>query len=120
MFDAHLPLDMTSYRGYRFPWSAQPQSPPAVVANDNSTSEETIVHMSWNGATDVASWRILAGQSSAALSTQETIPAGGSFEASTSLPRRFAYVAVSALSGSGSVLATSPPAPVTPYSSVYG
>ena len=120
LFDAHLPLDMTSYRGYRFPWSAQPTSPPAVSANENSTEEETIVHMSWNGATDVAAWEILAGQSKDALSRQETIPAGEAFEAATSLPRKFAYVAVSALSRSGSVLGSSETIPVAPYSAVYG
>ena len=62
LFDAHLPYDMAFYRGFRFPWSGRPPSPPAVVADLNNTGEETIVHMSWNGATGVASWRVLAGK----------------------------------------------------------
>ena len=61
LFDAHLPYDMSFYRAFRSPWSVRPASPPAALANLNDTSEETIVHMSWNGATGVAWWRVLAG-----------------------------------------------------------
>ena len=32
LFDAHLPLDMSFYRAFRFPWSGRPLSPPAVLA----------------------------------------------------------------------------------------
>ena len=42
---------MSFYRAFRFPWSARPTSPPAVLASLNDTGEETIVHASWNGAT---------------------------------------------------------------------
>ena len=52
---------MDTYRALRFPWSGRPLTPPAVLANLNNTGEETIVHASWNGATEVASWRVLAG-----------------------------------------------------------
>ena len=62
LFDAHQPFDMSFYRAFRFPWSGRPLSPPAVLASLNDTGEETIVHASWNGATDVASWRVLAGK----------------------------------------------------------
>ncbi len=54
LFDAHLPFDMAFYRAFRFPWSGRPLSPPAVLASLNDTGEETIVHASWNGATEVA------------------------------------------------------------------
>ena len=54
LFDAHQPYDMSFYRAFRFPWSGRPASPPAVLASLNDTAEETIVHASWNGATDVA------------------------------------------------------------------
>src|SRR5256886_9503881 len=56
LFDAHQPFDMLFYRAFRFPWSARPLTPPAVLASLNTTGEETIVHASWNGATGVASW----------------------------------------------------------------
>ncbi|MGC2374546.1 MAG: arylsulfotransferase family protein, partial [Solirubrobacteraceae bacterium] len=107
LFDAHLPFAMSSYRSLRFPWSGRPLSPPATVANLNSTGEETIVHASWNGATDVASWRVLAGEHPQSLGPQTTIPASD-FESSTILPKRYAYVEAQALDHAGRVLGTSP------------
>ena len=60
LFDAHLPYEMIFYRSFRFPWSGRPLSPPAVLANLNNTGEATIVHMSWNGATEVSPGALLA------------------------------------------------------------
>jgi hypothetical protein len=114
LFDAHLPFDMASYRGFRFPWSARPLSPPAVLASLNNTSEETIVHMSWNGATEVAWWRVLAGARPGSLAAQTTIRAGG-FESSTILPQTHAAVAVQALDSAGRVLGTSDTVHVVSY-----
>jgi hypothetical protein len=106
LLDAHLPFDMSFYRAFRFPWSGRPLSPPAILASLNDTSEETIVHASWNGATEVISWRVLAGKRSGSLVAQATIPASG-FESSTTLPEKYAYLAVQALDSAGHVLGTS-------------
>jgi hypothetical protein len=114
LFDAHMPYDMAFYRAYRYPWRGRPQTPPAVLAGLNDTSEETIVHASWNGATEVASWRVLAGTHPGTLSAQATIPAAG-FESSTTLPHVYSYAAVQALNGAGQVLASSPASKVISY-----
>jgi hypothetical protein len=114
LLDAHQPYDMSFYRAYRFPWSARPLSPPAVMASFNNTAEETIVHASWNGATGVSSWRVLAGAHAGSLSAQSTFPAVA-FESSITLPVSFAYVAVQALDDAGGVLATSHTARVISY-----
>ena len=114
LFDAHEPYDMIFYRAYRFPWSGRPATPPAVLASLNDTAEETIVHASWNGATEVALWRVLAGGRSGPLSARATIPASG-FESSTTLPRRYYRVAVQALDAAGRVLGTSRPTSVVSY-----
>jgi hypothetical protein len=106
LFDAHQPYDMSFYRAFRFPWSGRPLSPPAVLASENDTGEETIVHASWNGATDVASWRVLAGAQPSSLKAQAELGAAG-FETSTTLPAKYAYAAVQALDASGRVLGTS-------------
>jgi hypothetical protein len=107
LFDAHLPYDMTFYRAFRFPWSGRPATPPTVLANMNDTGEATIVHASWNGATGVAAWRVLAGERPEALKPQTTTPASG-FESSTILPeKKYDYVAVQALDAAGQVLGTS-------------
>jgi hypothetical protein len=114
LLDAHQPLDMSFYRAFRFPWSGRPLSPPAVLAGLNNTGEETIVHASWNGATGVASWRVLAGQHPGSLTAQATIPAVG-FESSTTLPRKYAYVAVRALDSAGHELGASRAVQVISY-----
>ena len=106
LFDASLPYDMAFYRAFRFPWSGRPLSAPAVLATLNNTSEETIVHASWNGATEVAAWRVLAGAKTGSLTARATIPAGG-FESSTTLPAKYARVAVQALDSIGRPLDTS-------------
>ena len=65
---------------------------------------------SWNGATEVASWRVLAGKHTGSLASQTTIPASG-FESSTTLPEKYARVAVQALDAAGHVLGTSTDGP---------
>jgi Arylsulfotransferase (ASST) len=127
LFDEHLPYDLASYRGYRYPWSATPSYAPAVVASLNNTGEETIVHASWNGATGVAAWRVLAGSKRSSLKAQATV-AASSFETETLLPKTFCakagepcagatrgYIAVQPLDASGHVLATSATVAVETY-----
>jgi Arylsulfotransferase (ASST) len=118
LFDAHLPLEMDTYRAFRFPWSGQPLAPPTVLANLNNTGEETMVHMSWNGASEVASWRVLAGGAPRTLQAQSTIPTGD-FESSTILPKKYDYVAVQALDSAGRILDTSPPSKVATYDASF-
>ncbi|HSZ70898.1 MAG TPA: arylsulfotransferase family protein [Solirubrobacteraceae bacterium] len=114
LFDAHLPYDMSFYRAFRHPWNGRPLSPPTVLASLNNTGEETIVHASWNGATEVAAWRVLAGKDAGSLAAQAAIPASG-FESSTTLPTTYARVAVQALDAAGHVLGTSPTTAVISY-----
>jgi hypothetical protein len=114
VFDAHQPFDMSFYRAYRHPWSGRPATPPAVLASLNDTEEETIVHASWNGATDVAAWRLLAGEQPGSLKSQAVIPVSG-FESSATLPRKYAYAAVQALDSAGHALGTSKTAAVISY-----
>jgi hypothetical protein len=114
LFDAYQPLDMSFYRAFRFPWSARPLSPPAILASLNSTGEETIVHASWNGATAVARWRVLAGARPGALKAQAEIGASG-FESSVTLPRRYSYAGAQALDSAGHVLGVSRAAKVISF-----
>jgi hypothetical protein len=116
LFDAHQPFDMAFYRAYRFPWSGRPLSPPAVLASLNDTGEETIVHASWDGATEVSAWRVLTGKHTGSLTVRATIPAGG-FESSTTLPGKYARVAVQALDSAGHPLGVSSTAQVISYAS---
>ncbi len=114
LLDAHMPFDMSFYRAFRFPWQGRPLTPPAVAAGLNNTGEETIVHASWNGATGVAAWRVLAGSAPGSLKAISEIRSQG-FESSLTLPKRYSYVQVQALDGTGATLASSVAAHVGSY-----
>ncbi len=93
-----------SYRTYRFPWSGTPKQPPAVAASTRGS--HTAVYVSWNGATDVASWRVLAGSSPSALAPVVSAAKRG-FETEITTSSAEQYVAVQALDSHGQVLGQS-------------
>ena len=99
LFDASLPADDGSYRALRFDWHAvAPGRPVAVV---HPAGVRAALYVSWNGATEVARWRV-------------TVPGGGTlatvpdaaFETRISVPLRGAYL-VAALDRRGRVLGRS-------------
>jgi hypothetical protein len=107
-----LPGVMNSYRVYRFPWNATPATPPAIVASSASGSGTTQFAVSWNGATGVLSWQVLAGASASTLApVGAPVPSSG-FETMLTAATGGPYVAVQALGAGGVVLGTS--ATITP------
>ena len=54
-----LPSDNGSYRAYRFPWTARPDGPPGGGGHGDGAA--VTVYASWNGATEVARWRVRGG-----------------------------------------------------------
>jgi len=64
------------------------------------------VAVSWNGATNVASWRVLAGPSPSALAPVSTVAKAG-FQTTIAAQTAGPDIAVQALDGSGTVIATS-------------
>ncbi len=108
LFDAHLPAPYESYRTYRLAWSGHPADAPALVAPRPSKGHGAILYASWNGATDVASWRVLVGPSQTGL-TPVVQAAKGGFETAISVPRAGAgsYVQVQALDATGAVIGAS-------------
>src|SRR5581483_275685 len=53
--DATLPRGGENYRTLRFPWRGRPRDAPRAVVRGST------VFASWNGATDVAAWKIEPG-----------------------------------------------------------
>ena len=106
-FQLKLPPLFQSYRAYRFPWSGQPTTRPAVAATAGSAAGTTAVDVNWNGATDVASWQVLAGSSQAALAPVGSPVAASGFETQITVPASAPFVAVRALGRGGTVLSTS-------------
>ena len=109
--DGHLVYDAqfantvgNTYRAYRYSWHAHPTDPPAVVAT--ASSSRTKVWVSWNGATEVAKWEVLAGPTPFLLKSSKRVARRG-FETSISLNGAHQYVQVIALDSHGSQLGTS-------------
>jgi hypothetical protein len=107
--DGTLLLDATftasqSYRDYRFPWVGQPTDAPAIALEKHG--EALAVYASWNGATEVATWDVLAGAGAAGLSFAASAPRSG-FETAITVTTTEPFVAVRALDSSGATLGVS-------------
>jgi hypothetical protein len=100
LLDGTLGKNVQSFRTYLQPWSAQAPGVPAVKVSGST------VAVSWNGATNVATWRMLGGASASALTPVSSAPKRG-FQTTISVPAGSTYVAVQALDPSGAVLGTS-------------
>ena len=100
VLDAKLPYGGQCYRTLRFPWSATPAEPPALV------SSAGMLYASWNGATGVHSWQLLGGPRADTLTARSTTPRRG-FETALALPAGDSFAAVAALDAAGRPLARS-------------
>ena len=107
LFDASLPSGNKSYRAFRFPWSGHPSDQPSAVV-ERATKDEVKVYASWNGATEVATWEVLAGPRPGQLEPLGSVPRDG-FETAMLVQTSDPYVAVRAKDRSGRVLGTTEP-----------
>jgi hypothetical protein len=105
VFDASLPQDDGSYREYRFPWTGTPKTLPDVVARRTGAASVS-VYASWNGATGVVRWQVLAGSSAASLTPVASAARTG-FETQINLSSSATTFQVRALGAHGHVLSTS-------------
>jgi hypothetical protein len=106
VFDATFSKGDDSYRAYRFAWRATPATRPAVAVAEGGGATAT-VYASWNGATEVARWRVLAG-----LDADKLDPVGppllkSGFETTLRAATDDPYLAVEALDARGRVLGRS-------------
>ena len=107
LFSASLPPKDASYRAFRFPWSGHPSDQPVAVA-ERVSEEEVRVFASWNGATQVATWEVLAGPSPNQLKSSRSVPRNG-FETAMLVRTAEQHIVVRAKHRSGRVLGTSAP-----------
>jgi hypothetical protein len=105
LLDGTLGKEVQDFRTYLAPWSATAPGRPTALAKAAGASSLSVA-VSWNGATNVASWRVLAGASSGALAPVATAAKSG-FQTTITAGSAGPYVAVQALDSSGSVLGTS-------------
>jgi hypothetical protein len=107
LYEGRLVTGDDSYRVFRSPWSATPATPPQLALR-RLPNGDLEGFASWNGATDVANWRVLSGPSPTSLKVVTTVPRSG-FETTISLPRSASAgsVVAQALDPNGVVLRTS-------------
>jgi EmrB/QacA subfamily drug resistance transporter len=106
LLEAELPGPDLTYRATLQQWVGKPLSPPAGAARQ--AGGKTTVYASWNGATAVASWRVLASAGGGRSSTVATAPRAG-FETAITVPQRYGSFEVQALSSAGVVIGASRP-----------
>jgi Arylsulfotransferase (ASST) len=104
LFSAAFPTESESYRAFRLPWSGQPADDPAIVA-ELVADDKVKIYASWNGATDVTTWQVLAGSAPDQLEPLASVPRQG-FETVITFRTTETYVGLQALNDSGKVLRT--------------
>src|SRR5215211_3381978 len=107
LFDLRVSPEHRSYRAFRFEWSGQPSDQPACVA-ERISEKEVELYASWNGATEVASWEVLAGPHPGKLQSLGSIPHNG-FETAMQVQSSEPYIAVQAKHRSGRLLGDTTP-----------
>jgi hypothetical protein len=105
LFGGHLPAAYQSYTVLKFPWEGAPTQPPRLVVRSGSHGG-VVAYVSWNGATAVAQWRLLAGTNPHALTHLAAVSRNG-FETAIPVSTPSRYLAVQALGAGGEVLGTS-------------
>lgn len=105
VFDAKfISSKVDTYRAYRADWTGRPVDQPLLTATRKGAN--TVVRMSWNGATEVASWRVLAGPTDTEL-TQVASFAWRDLETGATAKTTQPRLQVEAVDAAGTVLGRS-------------
>lgn len=104
VFDAELGEKYESYRAFRMPWTGTPAQAPALALTGGGRG--LTAYASWNGATEVRGWQLLAGSDADSLSPVASTRATG-FEGALRAGSSGPYFAVNALDRWGRTLGSS-------------
>jgi hypothetical protein len=107
LLNVRFPLGGESYRAFRFAWSGYPDDDPTVVVEQGPDDKVTL-YASWNGATEIETWEVLAGPRPGRLKSVGSVPRDV-FETSMLVQSFDQYVAVRAKDHFGQALGTSAP-----------
>ena len=104
ILDGIMPSPDISYRALvQSGGSGEPLTPPSGAARDPERWLPTTVYASWNGATKVASWRVLAGSPVKAVASARR----SGFETAIRIRGRYTRFHLEALDAGGRVIGTS-------------
>jgi arylsulfotransferase ASST len=104
LFDAVLGEKYESYRAFRLPWTAHPAEAPAIALVRRGG--DLTAYASWNGATDVYGWQLLAGEQRNDLQPVSGVRSRG-FESALHTSSAGPHYAVQALDAGGALLGRS-------------
>jgi hypothetical protein len=110
LFDAILGEHYESYRAFRLPWTGRPAETPALAVVRRG--HDLTAYASWNGATHVDSWQLLAGPDIGDLRVVSSVHATG-FESALRITAAGPCFAAQALDVVGTPLARSGVVPAT-------
>ncbi|KAI1329463.1 Arylsulfotransferase-domain-containing protein [Xylariaceae sp. FL0255] len=88
------------YRVYKFDWVGEPLWQPSAAFVDNTA------YVSWNGATEVASWTLYGGDSPLTMTRQNTVEKRG-FETPITPPNALQFIRIDAYNAKGEKIGTS-------------
>jgi hypothetical protein len=94
-----------SYRAYRAEWTGRPSDDPALAATRGEDGRVT-AYASWNGASEVVRWQLVAGPDPQRLLPVAIVQKAG-FETTLTARTAERFVRVRALAADGTVLGTS-------------
>lgn len=100
---------LQNYRTYKFDWTGYPTDDPAVKAAVHAAKDgslNTVAHVSWNGATEVKSWKFYALQDDFEEVLLGTVPRKG-FETAAVFPGYHKHVLAEAMDSVGRSLGNS-------------
>jgi Arylsulfotransferase (ASST) len=108
LFNLSFAQGVWTYRAFRFPWVGVPRTRPSLAVA-RGAGGQVKVYASWNGATQVATWRVLGGSSPGQLKPLGVTAKRAGFETSIEVSGAPSYLAVEALDAQGKVLGISAP-----------
>ncbi|KAI1822366.1 ASST-domain-containing protein [Xylaria intraflava] len=95
-----------NYRAFKMNWKAYPTWDPEIAAHKSGPDGEFKVYVSWNGATEVAMWQLLVGDSRNNVTQPAIAAPRAGFETEISFEPWLPYMRATAIDGGGRVLGT--------------
>ena len=106
LLDGDIEKGDSSYRAFSEVWTGNPAEPPAVAARHRNGG--AVVFASWNGATQVTSWKVFAGKTQTSLAAVASARRAG-FETAIDVQSAGPYFAVQPHDAAGRPLSRSAP-----------
>src|SRR5262249_54235076 len=111
LLDGQLPIGVRSYRAFVRDWVGHPTGQPKILARANPAGG-FVIFASWNGATEIDRWTILAGPNKTRLAPVGSQEWTG-FETAIVVNAGGPYFAAVALDKNGNELGQRPPSAAT-------